>query len=229
MAGASCLVDAVRGQQLAEEAPSAAGERVEEVVVERTELWCRGDRRQVRDRVGRQQADQTVERPVPWQAAPDLDERDLAATFPRMRGRKGFGQVLVNLRELFLGTAPAQTTDLLAAHEERPWDLIAGDPMALGTRFAAERLRSRWATVSPIAVWLPGRGIPPTGLGLLPARGARAGYGTRCSVRSRARDGGADPSVPRHPSQGRSRPRPRDLRDAAGVPDPAVAERSVRT
>ncbi|WP_043498486.1 glycosyltransferase [Georgenia sp. SUBG003] len=111
-------------------------------------------------------------RPVPWQAAPDLDERDLAATFPRMRGRKGFGQVLVNLRELFLGTAPAQTTDLLAAHEERPWDLIAGDPMALGTRFAAERLRSRWATVSPIAVWLPGRGIPPTGLGLLPARGA---------------------------------------------------------
>ncbi len=117
-------------------------------------------------------------RAVPWRAAPDLDERDLAATFPRMRDRKGFRQVLVNLEDLFLGTAPAQCTDLLAAHDDEPWDLLAGDPMALGTRFAAEHLAAagrpgaRWATVSPIAVWPPGRGIPPTGLGLHPARGA---------------------------------------------------------
>ena len=110
-------------------------------------------------------------RGVPWQAAPDFDERDQAATFPRMRDRKGFRQVLVNLEDLFLGTAPAQCTDLLAAWEDQPWDLIAGDPMALGTRFAAERLGSRWATVSPIAVWPPGKGIPPTGLGLVPGRG----------------------------------------------------------
>lgn len=43
--------------------------------------------------------------------------------------------------------------------------------MALGTRFAAEHLGSRWATVSPIAVWPPGKGIPPTGLGLTPGTG----------------------------------------------------------
>ncbi len=110
-------------------------------------------------------------RAVPWYAAPDFDERDYAATFPRMRERKGFRQVLLNLQDLFLGTAPAQLTDLEAAHAEEPWDLLAGDPMALGTRFAAERLGSRWATVSPIAVWLPGKGIPPTGLGLTPAAG----------------------------------------------------------
>ncbi|MFP3712285.1 glycosyltransferase [Puerhibacterium sp. TATVAM-FAB25] len=111
-------------------------------------------------------------RAVPWQRAPDLDERDLAATFPRMRERKGFRQVLVNLQDLFLGTAPAQAADLQAAYEAEPWDLLAGDPMALGTRFAAERLGCRWVTVSPVAVWPPGRGIPPTGLGLTPARGA---------------------------------------------------------
>jgi UDP:flavonoid glycosyltransferase YjiC (YdhE family) len=110
-------------------------------------------------------------RTVPWQAAPDFDERDYAATFPRMRDRKGFRQTLINLQDLFLGTAPAQSTDLLAAWEREPWDLLAGDAMALGTRFAAERLGSRWATVSPIAVWLPGKGIPPTGLGLTPGRG----------------------------------------------------------
>ncbi|WP_413452412.1 nucleotide disphospho-sugar-binding domain-containing protein [Georgenia phoenicis] len=133
-------------------------------------------------------------RVVPWQAAPDFDERNYAATFPRMRERKGFRQVLVNLEDLFLGTAPAQLADLVAAHAQEPWDLLAGDPMALGTRFAAEHLGSRWATVSPIAVWLPGEGIPPTGLGLTPAAGlpgrvrdtllgAVAGAGTRVLTR----------------------------------------------
>ncbi|WP_435737685.1 nucleotide disphospho-sugar-binding domain-containing protein [Cellulosimicrobium sp. PMB13] len=110
-------------------------------------------------------------RGVPWDAAPDFDERDLSATFPRLQDRKGFRQVLVNLQDLFLGTAPAQAQDLVALHDDEPWDLLAGDPMALGTRFAAERLRSPWATVSPIAVWLPGKGIPPTGLGLTPGEG----------------------------------------------------------
>lgn len=110
-------------------------------------------------------------RPLPWRTPPDVDERDFAATFPRMQGRKTFRQVLINLEDLFLGTAPAQATDLLAAHDEQQWDLLAGDPMALGTRFAAERLGSRWATVSPVPVWLPGKGIPPTGLGLHPATG----------------------------------------------------------
>ncbi|WP_152188251.1 glycosyltransferase [Georgenia satyanarayanai] len=110
-------------------------------------------------------------RGVPWDAAPDFDERDLAATFPRLRGRKGFGQVLVNLEDLFLGTAPAQARDLERAHAAEPWDLLAGDPMALGTRFAAERTGSRWASISPVPVWLPGPGIPPTGLGLTPAAG----------------------------------------------------------
>ncbi|MCB7135808.1 glycosyltransferase [Cellulosimicrobium marinum] len=110
-------------------------------------------------------------RGVPWVQAPEFDERDLAATFPRLRERKGFRQVLVNLQDLFLGTAPAQCEDLLALHDAEPWDLLAGDPMALGTRFAAERLHQEWASVSPVAVWLPGKGIPPTGLGLAPARG----------------------------------------------------------
>lgn len=54
----------------------------------------------------------------------------------------------------------AQHADLLAEHERRPWDLIVGDPMALGTRFAAERLGTRWATLSPIAVWPLGKRDP---------------------------------------------------------------------
>ncbi|MFC7404007.1 glycosyltransferase [Georgenia alba] len=110
-------------------------------------------------------------RGVPWRVAPDFDERDFAATFPRMRGRKGPRQVLHNLEDLFIGTAPAQTADLLAAHDEQPWDVLAGDPLALGTRFAAERTGSRWATLSPVPAWLPGRDVPPPGLGLRPRAG----------------------------------------------------------
>lgn len=110
-------------------------------------------------------------RPVPWRTVPDFDERSFSATFPRMQEKKGFRQVLINLEDLFLGTAPAQHTDLLAAYENEPWELLAGDPMALGTRFAAETLGTPWATVSPVALWLPGKGIPPTGLGLKPRQG----------------------------------------------------------
>ena len=163
----------------------------------------------VRVHTGRQYAG-TVEaagaRPVPWQRAPDLDERDLAATFPRMRERKGFRQVLVNLEDLFLGTAPAQAADLLAAYDDEPWDLLAGDPMALGTRLAAERLGCRWATVSPIAVWPPGKGIPPTGLGLAPARGPVGA--ARDAVLGAAVAAGTRPLVRRY----------RRARAAAGLP-----------
>lgn len=151
----------------------------------------------VRVYTGRSYVEQFEEvgaRGVPWQVAPDFDERDYAATFPRMRERKGFRQVLINLQDLFLGTAPAQLTDLLAAHAREPWDLLAGDPMAMGTRFAAEHLGSPWATVSPIAVWLPGKDVPPTGLGLTPrpgvvgqvrdgVLGAVSGTGTRVLTR----------------------------------------------
>lgn len=128
----------------------------------------------VRVYTGRTWADRFAQvgaRPVPWNRAPDFDERDFAATFPRMQQKKGFRQVLINLEDLFLGTAVAQQADLLAAYDEQPWTLLAGDPMALGTRFAAERLATPWATVSPIALWLPGKGIPPTGLGLSPRPG----------------------------------------------------------
>lgn len=110
-------------------------------------------------------------RVVPWTRPPDFDEADLAATFPRLRARKGFRQVLINLEDLFLGTAPAQCEDLVAEWRREPWDVLAGDSMALGTRFAAEHIGCPWVTLSAVPMWLPGRGVPPTGLGLTPMSG----------------------------------------------------------
>lgn len=44
----------------------------------------------------------------PWRAAPDFDEQNLPATFPRLVGKKGFSQLLINMEDLFIATTPAQ-------------------------------------------------------------------------------------------------------------------------
>lgn len=64
---------------------------------------------------------------VPWRQAPDFDENDLAATFPRLLGKKGLGQVFVNISDLMIGTAPAQVADLVAEWDREPWDALVGD------------------------------------------------------------------------------------------------------
>jgi UDP:flavonoid glycosyltransferase YjiC (YdhE family) len=51
---------------------------------------------------------------VPWQAAADFDEHDLAATFPAVQPGKGPRQMLANLRHVFRGhrRGPGQGPDL---------------------------------------------------------------------------------------------------------------------
>ena len=57
---------------------------------------------------------------VPWRAAPDFDENDVAATFPRLVGKKGLAQLFINMEDLFINTAPAQNADLDAEWTRRP-------------------------------------------------------------------------------------------------------------
>ena len=64
-------------------------------------------------------------RPVPWREAPDFDEYDIEATFPRLVGKKGMRQLFVNVIDCFIGTAPAQVADLTAEWEHEPWDVLA--------------------------------------------------------------------------------------------------------
>src|SRR4051794_11136849 len=49
---------------------------------------------------------------VPWRVAPDFDENDVSATFSRLIGKKGLSQLMVNMEDLFIATAPLQVTDL---------------------------------------------------------------------------------------------------------------------
>jgi MGT family glycosyltransferase len=105
---------------------------------------------------------------VPWRNAPDFDENDLAATFPRLVGRKGLGQVLINVQDVFIDTVPAQISDLDDERDREPWDVVAGDDLSVGAALHAELRTTPWATICVLPLNLQGRQGPPSGLGLAP-------------------------------------------------------------
>lgn len=106
---------------------------------------------------------------VLWQDARDFDEHSISDTFPAagMPGRLG---MLANLRDLFIGTAPGQVEDIVAAHERTPFDAIVGDVLAVGSGLAAEVLALPWATVSLVPLSLRSPDLPPAGLALRPGQ-----------------------------------------------------------
>lgn len=107
---------------------------------------------------------------VPWQAAPDFDEQNLPATFPRLVGRKGFSQMMINMEDLFIGTAPGQLDDLRAEWSREPWDALVSDEASLGPSVVAEAIGCRWATVAILPLHLASQQGPPPGLGIRPGR-----------------------------------------------------------
>lgn len=118
----------------------------------------------------RERVESTGARLVPWRAAPDFDENDLSATFPRLRGEKGLRQLLINVQDVFIRTSPAQVEDLTAEWRREPWEAIAGDEVSVGAAFFAEKTRVPWGTIALLPLNLNGKGGPPSGLGLAPGR-----------------------------------------------------------
>lgn len=106
---------------------------------------------------------------VLWVRAPDFDENDLPATFPRLRGRKGARQMMVNVEDLFVRTGAAQCADLTASFDARPWDVLVADGLSVGAHLAAERTGTPRVTVALVPLATPSPGAPPPGLGLQPA------------------------------------------------------------
>ena len=108
---------------------------------------------------------------VPWEHAPDFDENDMPATFPRLVGRKGFAQMLINMVDCFIRTAPAQVQDLSAEWEREPWDALAADETSVGAALFSESRRMPWTTVGILPLNLLGPGGPPSGMGITPGTG----------------------------------------------------------
>lgn len=107
---------------------------------------------------------------VAWRTAPDFDEQNLPATFPRLVGRKGLSQLLINMEDLFIATTPGQLTDARAEWDREPWDALVSDEASLAPSVIAETLGCRWATVAVLPLHLLSRRGPPPGLGLRPGR-----------------------------------------------------------
>ena len=107
---------------------------------------------------------------LPWTSAPDFDERNLPATFPRLVGKKGLAQVLVNMEDLFIATAPAQLDDLRREWAREPWEVLVADEASVAPRMVADALGCRWATVAVLPLNLLSRQGPPSGLGMTPGR-----------------------------------------------------------
>lgn len=105
---------------------------------------------------------------VPWRRAPDFDENDLEATFPRLVGRKGIRQLLINVIDCFVRTAPAQVADLDEEWRRSPWDVLAADETSIGAVLFSERQHRPWATIAVLPLNLAGTVGPPSGLGLVP-------------------------------------------------------------
>lgn len=107
---------------------------------------------------------------VPWESAPDFDEHDLPATFPRLVGKKGLAQVMVNIEDLFIATAPAQLADLRREWAREPWDVLTADEASVAPRVVADVLGWPWATVAVLPLNMASSQGPPSGLGLTPGR-----------------------------------------------------------
>jgi UDP:flavonoid glycosyltransferase YjiC (YdhE family) len=105
---------------------------------------------------------------VPWRQAPDFDEHDLPATFPRLLGKRGIAQLLVNMEDLFINTAAGQVADLEAEWAREPWDVHVGEEVSIGPRLFTERTGCRWATLTVLPLYLASKQGPPAGLGLVP-------------------------------------------------------------
>lgn len=70
-----------------------------------------------------------------------------------------------------LRRGPLERTDLERTIAEQDPDVILVDSLAYGATVAAEASGRRWAYVMPSLLPLPGKGIPPYGLGMKPMRG----------------------------------------------------------
>lgn len=120
----------------------------------------------------RAKVEATGARLVPWHEAPDFDENDLPATFPRLVGKKGIRQLLINVVDCFIRTAPAQVADLEAEWKREPWDALAAEEVSVGAALFSERIGMPWATIAVVPLQLFGPAGPPSGMGLRPGTNA---------------------------------------------------------
>ena len=101
-------------------------------------------------------------RVVPWTAARDFDESDLAAAFPKAAGSR-LRTMIALVRDGFIGTAPGQVSDLQAELVREEADVLLVDSMSFGGMLTGERIGLPWALINVLPFNQTAVG-PPMGL-----------------------------------------------------------------
>jgi UDP:flavonoid glycosyltransferase YjiC (YdhE family) len=104
----------------------------------------------------------------PYVHALDYDDADYDAAFPQRKQLSGLRQVTYDFRKVFVEQVEGQHRDLTAILERFPADVTLGDPAMIGPVSVNERGGPPNAIYNITCLGVPGRGIAPFGLGLLP-------------------------------------------------------------
>ena len=68
------------------------------------------------------------------------------------------------------GPADKFAADVLAVHAQHPVDVVLADFIMLGAQIAAESAKLPCAVLTPNINMRPAKGVPPVGIGFMPAR-----------------------------------------------------------
>lgn len=110
---------------------------------------------------------------VPFERAPDISLSSPHTDPVRdWKARTVLGSTARYRDQLIFGPALQFAHDVLAELERRPADVVAFDYLLLGAGIGAEKAGVKAAALIHNPYPLPEPGIPPFGLGLMPARGA---------------------------------------------------------
>ena len=158
-------------------------------------------------------------RVVPWTAARDFDEDDLAAAFPKAAGSR-LRTMVALVRDGFIGTAPGQVRDLQAELAREPADVLLADSMSFGGMLTGELTGMPWALVNVLPVQPGGRRTADglSGEAEVGPRGSRTGPAALVGLPARHHTVPA--GLPAGPASGRAAGQHRTVRVR---PDVAVA------
>ena len=104
----------------------------------------------------------------PYVEAQDYDDSDYDAAFPGRRSLRGLRQLTYDFQKVFVEQVTGQHRDISAILERFPADVTLGDTAMIGPFTVNETGGPPNAVYNITCLGLPGRGLAPFGLGLLP-------------------------------------------------------------
>ena len=104
----------------------------------------------------------------PYAEAQDYDDSDYDAAFPGRRSLRGLRQLTYDFQKVFVEQVTGQHRDISAILERFPADVTLGDTAMIGPFTVNETGGPPNAVYNITCLGLPGRGLAPFGLGLLP-------------------------------------------------------------